>query len=303
MRHSALLYSDQEDLVAGVLPFLRDGAERGDALLVAMPRANVDAVREALGPGGPRVTYMDVDENGGNPARLLSSWQEFSAIDTEAGMSCVGESLWPGRGPAEVEECERHESMLNYAFSSSTRTTLLCPYDRELGEDVISRVGHSHRELSSGGEETQSESFVEPGDSSPFSGTLAEPDAAVTEVPFVQSQLSALRELLRERAEGAGLAGNRRDDLVLAGDELATNSIRHAGGGGTMRVWADDDAVFCEVSDNGRLTDPMAGRLRPPPDQIGGRGLWLANQLCDLVQIRSGDEGTVVRLSMRLPGA
>jgi hypothetical protein len=27
----------------------------------------------------------------------------------------------------------------------------------------------------------------------------------------------------------------------------------------------------------------------------GGRGLWLTNQLCDLVQIRSGDAGTVVR--------
>ncbi len=28
----------------------------------------------------------------------------------------------------------------------------------------------------------------------------------------------------------------------------------------------------------------------------GGRGLWLANRLCDLVQVRSGEQGTVVRL-------
>ena len=31
-----------------------------------------------------------------------------------------------------------------------------------------------------------------------------------------------------------------------------------------------------------------------------GRGLWLANQLCNLVQIRSSPEGTTVRLHMRL---
>ena len=37
-------------------------------------------------------------------------------------------------------------------------------------------------------------------------------------------------------------------------------------------------------------------RLRPDISQEGGRGLWLANQLCDLVKIRSGERGTVVRL-------
>jgi hypothetical protein len=41
------------------------------------------------------------------------------------------------------------------------------------------------------------------------------------------------------------------------------------------------------------------GRTPPSPDQRAGRGLWLANQLCDLVQIRSTEAGTVVRLHMR----
>jgi anti-sigma regulatory factor (Ser/Thr protein kinase) len=31
----------------------------------------------------------------------------------------------------------------------------------------------------------------------------------------------------------------------------------------------------------------------------GGRGLWLVNQLCDLVQLRSSAAGGVVRLHMR----
>jgi anti-sigma regulatory factor (Ser/Thr protein kinase) len=36
--------------------------------------------------------------------------------------------------------------------------------------------------------------------------------------------------------------------------------------------------------------------VRPVPGQAGGRGVWLANQLADLVQIRSGEGRTVVRM-------
>ena len=33
---------------------------------------------------------------------------------------------------------------------------------------------------------------------------------------------------------------------------------------------------------------------------LGGKGLWLVNQLCDLVQARTSHAGTVARLHMRL---
>ena len=36
--------------------------------------------------------------------------------------------------------------------------------------------------------------------------------------------------------------------------------------------------------------------VAPPIEQYGGRGLWIVNQLCDLVQIRSAPSGTVVRV-------
>jgi anti-sigma regulatory factor (Ser/Thr protein kinase) len=37
--------------------------------------------------------------------------------------------------------------------------------------------------------------------------------------------------------------------------------------------------------------------LTPAPDREGGRGLYLVNQLCDLVQVRSSDQGTTVRVT------
>jgi hypothetical protein len=36
----------------------------------------------------------------------------------------------------------------------------------------------------------------------------------------------------------------------------------------------------------------------PKPEQTSGFGLWLANQVCDLVQIRSFEDGSLVRLHM-----
>jgi anti-sigma regulatory factor (Ser/Thr protein kinase) len=81
---------------------------------------------------------------------------------------------------------------------------------------------------------------------------------------------------------------------------VLTNSIRHGGGGGTLRIWQEDDRLVCEIEDRGRLSDPLADRRRPDPEQPNGRGLWMANQLCDLVQLRSPAHGTIVRLHMRL---
>ena len=98
-----------------------------------------------------------------------------------------------------------------------------------------------------------------------------------------------------------GLPEGRIDDLVLAAHELVSNSVRHGGGTGTIRVWHDGHAVVCEVTDNGRIGHPLVGRQLPADDSLGGRGLWMANQLCDLVQIRTFADGSVVRLHMRTP--
>jgi hypothetical protein len=54
------------------------------------------------------------------------------------------------------------------------------------------------------------------------------------------------------------------------------------------------------VLDAGRVDDPLVGRRPPRPDSDSGRGLWMANQLCDLVQLRSGDGGTAVRVRSRV---
>jgi anti-sigma regulatory factor (Ser/Thr protein kinase) len=108
-----------------------------------------------------------------------------------------------------------------------------------------------------------------------------------------------VRQFVAGRARAAGLAASRCDDLVLAVNEVASNSVRHGGGRGDIRIWPEGDVLMCEVRDRGRLDDPMAGRRRPDLVELGGHGLWIANQVCDLVQMRSFPEGSAVRIHMR----
>jgi anti-sigma regulatory factor (Ser/Thr protein kinase) len=300
-RHSALLYENREELLEGVLPFLREGAARGEALLVAMPTETLGVVREGLGTAIAGVEYTELGAAAGNPALLIPAWHEAAARGRDSpGVRCVGESLWSGRSEAEIEECERHELAVNVAFDSLS-CSVLCPYDRNrLPDDVIEHVGRSHPQMQpAGGPAVESPDFAATAGADSFGGTLAAADGPMVEMDFRRAELSDLRGFLRERLDDSALGRERHEDLVLAGDELATNSIRHANGRGTMRIWEDVDRIYCEVADDGLIEDPLVGRLRPSLDEDHGRGLWLANQLCDLVQIRSGPAGTVVRLSMR----
>jgi anti-sigma regulatory factor (Ser/Thr protein kinase) len=119
------------------------------------------------------------------------------------------------------------------------------------------------------------------------------------EMRFTAQDLRRVRRFVSSYAEGS-LGKARTDGLVLAVNELATNSVRHGGGEGTLRIWTHEDVLVCEIQDAGHITDPRAGQTPPTPDQPSGRGLWVVNRLTDLVQLRSSPTGTVVRVHMRL---
>jgi len=115
-------------------------------------------------------------------------------------------------------------------------------------------------------------------------------------VEFDLERLFLVRKLVDERAGAFGLEPERRRECVLAVSEIATNSLRYGGGSGSLRCWVEDDRFVCEVTDRGQIREPMVGRVRPVPGQVGGHGLWLTNQLADLVQVRSNDARTIVRV-------
>jgi anti-sigma regulatory factor (Ser/Thr protein kinase) len=115
---------------------------------------------------------------------------------------------------------------------------------------------------------------------------------------FGLDDLHDVRSLVATKAAAGGLEPGRISDLVVAASELAANSILHGGGRGLATVWGQDESIFVEVADAGTINDPTVGQVRPDPTAENGRGLYIANQLCDGVAIDSTATGTRIRLRM-----
>ena len=201
-----------------------------------------------------------------------------------------------------MAECERHEALLNIAFADPD-FWLLCPYDTvALDERVVEEARRNHP-------------FVREHDASHVERELSGSRRAHRAVRRATSGCAARRSTRHVRSTRSlptcarlvarlspprpGSPRNGGRALVLAVHEVAANSVAHGHGRGTLRVWRDPTEVVCEVRDDGRVADPLVGRARPGLNGEGGRGLWIANQLCELVQLRSFATETVVRLHMR----
>jgi anti-sigma regulatory factor (Ser/Thr protein kinase) len=250
------------------------------------------------------VRFADMTELGRNPNRIISAWQDFLAECGAGGRRVRGiaEPIWPGRSDEELIECERYELLLNLAFAGDCAWWLLCAYDAHaLDPAVISQAHRSHPFVLDAHAHHHSASYVGIDvltaqlDEHP----LAEPAHPTDQFSFGPADLGAVRHATASYAVDAGMDRDRTEDLVLAVNELATNSLCHGGGSGILRVWQEGSTLVCEVRDAGHIEDPLAGHYRPAVDRPGGRGLWLVNQLCDLVQLRSSRSGTVVRLRAR----
>ncbi len=298
--HEALFYNGEDGFLRGTLPFVREGLAAGEPLLVAAVEQRARLLRDALGDDAERVHFLDMHALARNPARVIPAWREF-VLEHSAhprGVRAVGEPAWAGRSAAELDECARHESLLNVAFSCGPAWRLLCPYDLgALDAATIDAARSTHPALMHEGISRRNGAYlpleIAPG---PFNGSLPAPPADHEQLLFTRLGLGAVRNLVAARAEAAGLSIDTGEELVLAINELATNSVQYGGGGGTLRIWREPRTFVCEVRDRGFIRDPLVGRLAPPVEQHGGRGLWLVNQLCDLVQIRSAPSGTVVRV-------
>jgi anti-sigma regulatory factor (Ser/Thr protein kinase) len=297
-RHEAFLYSGLPEFLSGTLSFIRRAVSAGDPVLAVVSAAKIDLLRQQLGAEAGHVAFADMADVGDNPARIIAQWQAFVQGNAGAAQLCgIGEPIHPERSPSELAECQLHEALLNVAFAAATPLWLLCPYDLEaLAADVIDEAQRTHPFVAHG-DQRQASSAFEPIDlADPFDRPLPPPPAGAAPVSFGSGDLRRLRMLVAGHAEQAGLEKEAATGVVLAVSEVASNSIRHGGGHGEVRVWAEGRILVCEVSDRGHITSPLVGRVRPVPDAGGGAGLWLANQLCDLVQISSSARGTTVRI-------
>jgi anti-sigma regulatory factor (Ser/Thr protein kinase) len=303
-RHEAFMYAGLDEFVAGMSAFVRAGVAAGEPTLVVVGARKLALLREALGDDASSVLFADMADVGSNPARIIPAWREFVSANAARGgaLRGIGEPIFPERSPVEMVECHRHEALLNLAFADTPAFWLVCPYDTDaLDPAVVTTARRTHPAVVEDGVAHASDLFdgLE-AVAAPFADPLSEPPADAAEHEVDLDALPSLRRFVGCHAERAGLGAERTRDLLVAVNEIATNSVRHGGGRGRVLLWQERGAVVCEVRDEGRIEQPLVGRVQPRQGQVGGYGVWCANQLCDLVQVRAYASGGAVRLHMRL---
>jgi anti-sigma regulatory factor (Ser/Thr protein kinase) len=299
-RHLAFLYHGRSEYLAGLCGFIRAGRARGEAVLVAVPERKAELVRRELDEDSAQVTLVDMADLGRNPARIIPAVLSYADEHRGRRVCCIGEPIWPGRTEAEVQEATRHEALINLAFRGSP-VTFVCAYDSTgLPGSVIADAASTHPAVIKDWQETASARYLGPAVLPPRCHRALPRPPAHAEALGYRDDLRPVRRFVASRAKGAGLTPPRIPDLVIAASELVANTLRHTSGGGTVQVWRAGEEIICQVADTGQVTDPLA-RHRPRSDELlGGNGLWLVNQVCDLVQTRTGHAGTTTRLHMRL---
>ncbi|WP_111766904.1 MEDS domain-containing protein [Nakamurella deserti] len=295
-RHEALLYHDHDEYLDTVVPFLREGVERGEHVLVAVVEPAGDEIRERLGDAAGEVAFVDMSDLAANPARImpaLTTLVESHHHDGRA-MRVLGQPVWAGRRDVEIVESRLHEGLINLVIPPDAPLWLICPYDASTGDpEVAEHAAHSHPVMLEKGDYRGSTGYtgawyVE----NMFRRALppAPDDAEVR--TFRRAEIGEVANRVLATAFRAGLSVERSHRLAAAMRELASDAT--VGDTAVLRVWTDADAVVCEIEDP-LVAAPVVGRV-PTTTRAARKGLWLANQTSDLIQVRSTEAGTTVRV-------
>ena len=227
--HEALFYRGDDDLLAGLVPFLREGLDRDESVLVALPRARLELLRDVLGDHADRMRFLEMEQVGANPARIIGAWADALTEASAAGRTLrgVGEPAWYGRRDLELAECQLHELLLNRAFDDGPAWRLLCPYDEaSLPRSVCDLALEAHPIHSTSATRGPSDRYVPDGDLAVFGAPLARPREGVLRGVFRGARdIPATRHTVAQYARTCGLPEEQVEALELAASELATNSV------------------------------------------------------------------------------
>jgi anti-sigma regulatory factor (Ser/Thr protein kinase) len=298
--HQAFLYAGLDEFLDETVPFLREGLEDGEAVVVVVREPGLAALRDSLGPCGDLVDYYDSAEFYRHPVRTLKMYQELVNRKAPLRVRALAEPNWGGQSPREMMEWARYESLINVVFTDSGAQAL-CPYDQAtLSEEVIDQARRTHPRLrTKGGHTGVSADYLSPVDygSDCDRGPRLERPTTAEYFPIHDDDLHVLRALVAERARLHGLDRQTSRNLVTAVNEVASNAVRHGTPPMGLSIWTDGGDLTCEIADNGFWRPgPLTGFIPPDSALQRGFGLWSVRLLVDLMELHAGWEGTFVRL-------
>ena len=300
-RHEAFLWRGRTEYVQELTPFVREGLDAGEAVVVGVTREHARWFRDDLGSRAGEVHFVDMERLAHNPARIIPALQELLDEFCGPGRPArgIGEPVWPGRSPEAVQEAQLHEALLNLAVDPDLPFWLVCPYDAEhLDPTLLDDAARSHPVIATTSSYTGSGTYRGRDHARAlFGAELPDLGGPVADVRVAEASLDLAAEQVTLRATAGDL---RSDQVVLLTDVvrgLVVASVRRGADAARLRLWDESHELVCEVADTTVVDDLLVGR-RPPsrdrPDPV-----WLAHQVGDLVQVRSNAHGTSVRLHLR----
>ena len=295
--HEGFVFGSDAELLDRVLPFVSEGYERDEPVLVVAGDRVRSLLADALGADLARLHTFAAAESWwqGGHGTLAAYDHDLRALRSAVpSWRLVAEPVWlaleDGGG------WSRFEAVANDCYASMPYYSL-CLHDRHrLTGPVLDAVARSHPLTWGGAAPARGDAFVDP---RAFLRSVQPvwhrrpSDAAVASVTSHAAARRALSDWL------AGLRADRADDAVLAVHELVANALR-ASPAAELAGWRDGDRLVVEVSDWGTgLPDETLGYVPPGGDRSGGRGMWLAWSLADDAAVATGPDGTAIRLFFR----
>lgn len=303
--HETSIFGSDAELRETALPFLSEGLDAQDPTYVVLgPRAESLVRREIGEPEG--LYYIPAREAYVNPATTVKSYRDVCVAATTAGaeqVRFITEVPHPGFGTA-WDWWGRYESAVNEIFADLP-VWAICTYDeRTTPTPVLDEVLRSHPYVAGpGGAHTSNRAFEPPSDFLARRSCLyTDPiEAGEPLVELVDPTLIEARSLASGIAR-AFLGAEAADNLALAVSEVVANAQRYGRPTVELRLWAAPNRVLASVQDRGPgIQDVTLGLAPVEPERTGGRGLWIANQLCDHLSICKRDDRFQVKLVVGTP--
>lgn len=293
--HEGCIYGSDEELAERCVPFVQDGLGRSEAVVFFATEPARQVVLDALGPDRERLALvLGSDDAWRTGHRMLLFWdQMFTRLSGEGRpWRVLAEPAW--LAGTDGRPWHRFESVVNEVYSSLPCYSLCLHDRRRLPDDALAEVARTHPVLCAGGHRHHSPAYTDPAEYVPTQ------EPAWTPVPA-----GAVRVAVADASEGRAAVtstvldqglDDRLDDVAVAVTEIVVNAVE-AGGRPVVSAWGTPDGVVIEVADGaGGGIDPLAGYRPPGQVEETGRGLWLARALADDAAVRSGPDGSAVRM-------
>ena len=303
-KHAACVYTDDSQFLDTAQPFLTEGLALGEPVLAVTSPANLELLGAALGEHSGEVDYAESAFFGRRPPRRAAAfyryWKGGDGRPRSGRVRILAEPVWAGRSAREIAAWTRMEAALNVTLAAAG-ISMICPYDaRTTDAGIIADALRTHPVQVTGSTRNPSPQYADPAAFARSCDTrpLAQPPDGAETFAF-DGDLRGLRRFIVGSADAHGVAGDRADMLVLAVSEVGAYLKDRWPASAAVRTWEQPGAVVCDFRQpGGSISDPFLG-LRPAELVPGdGDGLWLANQICDWMDIRSDAEGCTIQLQI-----